>query len=151
MVFRRCVESNITSKENCKVAVFTCPVDALQTETKGTVLIKTAEELTNFSRGEETQLENQIKAIADSGAGVIVSGGKIGDMALRFINKYNIMAVRLVSKWDIRRLAKATGATALPRMTAPTSEELGMADSVSLDELGDTEIVVFKVGSDELG
>jgi len=149
MVFRRCVESNITSKENCKVAVFTCPVDALQTETKGTVLIKTAEELTNFSRGEETQLENQIKAIADSGAGVIVSGGKIGDMALHFINKYNMMAVRLVSKWDIRRLAKATGATALPRMTAPTSEELGMADSVSLDELGDTEIVVFKVGSDE--
>jgi len=149
MVFRRCVESNITSKENCKVAVFTCPVDALQTETKGTVLIKTAEELTSFSRGEETQLENQIKAIADSGAGVIVSGGKIGDMALHFINKYNMMAVRLVSKWDIRRLAKATGATALPRMTAPTSEELGMADSVSLDELGDTEIVVFKVGSDE--
>ena len=44
---------------------------------------------------------------------------------------------------------KATGATALPRLTAPTSEELGMADSVYLDELGDTEIVVFKVGSEE--
>ena len=29
-------------------------------------------------------------------------------------------------------------------MTAPTSEELGMADTVYLDELGDTEIVVFK-------
>ena len=36
------------------------------------------------------------------------------------------------------------GATALPRMTAPTAEELGMADSVYIDELGDTEIVVFK-------
>jgi T-complex protein 1 subunit theta len=43
------------------VAIFTCPVDALQTETKGTVLIKTAEELTNYTRGEETQLENMIK------------------------------------------------------------------------------------------
>merc|ERR1711994_1201177 len=149
MVFRRQAESNIIKKDNCKVAIFTCPVDALQTETKGTVLIKTADELTNFSRGEETQLENQIKAIADSGAGVIVSGGKIGDMALHFINKYNMMAVRLVSKWDIRRLAKATGATALPRMTAPTSKELGMADSVSLDELGAPEIVVFTAASDE--
>jgi len=149
MVFKRCVESNVTRKDNCKVAIFTCPVDALQTETKGTVLIKTAEELTNFSRGEETQLEDQIKAISDAGAGVIVSGGKIGDMALHFINKYNMMAVRLVSKWDIRRLARATGATALPRLTAPTSEELGMADCVSLDELGDTEIVVFKVGTEE--
>merc|ERR1719468_807808 len=115
----------------------------------GTVLIKSAAELTDFSRGEETQLENQIKAIADAGTGVIVSGGKIGDMALHYINKYNMLAVRLTSKWDIRRLAKATGAIALPRLTAPTSEELGMADKVYLDELGDTEIVVFKVGSEE--
>eukprot|EP00088_Acartia_fossae_P025511 TRINITY_DN2633_c0_g1_i1.p1 TRINITY_DN2633_c0_g1~~TRINITY_DN2633_c0_g1_i1.p1 ORF type:complete len:548 (-),score=187.54 TRINITY_DN2633_c0_g1_i1:614-2257(-) len=149
MVFRRNVESNVTKKETCKIAIYTCPVDAIQTETKGTVLIKTAAELTDFSRGEETQLENQIKAISDAGATVVVSGGKIGDMALHYINKYNMMAVRIVSKWDIRRLAKATGATALPRLTAPTSEELGMADSVYLDELGDTEIVVFKVGSEE--
>jgi len=149
MVFRRTAESTVIKKDNCKVAIFTCPVDALQTETKGTVLIKTAEELTNFSRGEETQLENQIKAIADTGAGVVVAGGKIGDMALHYINKYNMMAVRLMSKWDVRRLARATGATALPRMTAPTPEEMGMADSVYVDELGDTEVVVFKVGDKE--
>jgi len=149
MVFRRTAESTVIKKDNCKVAIFTCPVDALQTETKGTVLIKTAEELTNFSRGEETQLENQIKAIADTGAGVVVAGGKIGDMALHYINKYDMMAVRLMSKWDVRRLARATGATALPRMTAPTPEEMGMADSVYVDELGDTEVVVFKVGDKE--
>jgi len=149
MVFRRQAESNIIKKDSCKVAIFTCPVDALQTETKGTVLIKTAEELTNFSRGEETQLENQIKAIADSGAEVVVAGGKIGDMALHYINKYNMMAVRLMSKWDIRRLARATGATALPKMTPPNAEELGRADSVYVDELGDSQIVVFKVGDNE--
>jgi len=149
MVFRRTAESTVIKKDNCKVAIFTCPVDALQTETKGTVLIKTADELTNFSRGEETQLENQIKAIADTGTEVIVAGGKIGDMALHYINKYNMMAVRLMSKWDVRRLARATGATALPRMTAPTPEELGRADSVYVDELGDTEVVVFKVGDKE--
>jgi len=149
MVFRRQAESNIIKKDACKVAIFTCPVDALQTETKGTVLIKTAEELTNFSRGEETQLENQIKAIADSGAEVVVAGGKIGDMALHYINKYNMMAVRLMSKWDIRRLARATGATALPKMTPPNAEELGRADSVYVDELGDSQIVVFKVGDNE--
>merc|ERR1711994_697923 len=146
MVFRRQAESNTIKKENCKVAIFTCPVDALQTETKGTVLIKTAEELTNFSRGEETQLENQIKAIAESGADVIDAGGKIGDLAVHYINKYNMMAVRLMSKWDIRRLARATGATALPKMTPPTAEELGRADSVYVDELGDTEVVVCKDG-----
>merc|ERR1712198_437149 len=59
------------------------------------------------------------------------------------------MAVRLMSKWDVRRLARATGATALPKMTPPTKEELGMADSVYVDELGDSEIVVFKDGDIE--
>jgi len=149
MVFRRHAEGTVTKQEQCKVAIYTCPIDALQTETKGTVLIKTAEELTNFSRGEETQLESQIKAIADSGANVVVAGGKFGDMALHYINKYGMMAVRLMSKWDVRRLARATGSTALPRMTAPTAEEMGRADSVYIDELGDSEIVVFKVGDKE--
>ncbi len=73
-----------------------------QTETKGTVLIKSAKELSDFSRGEEELLEKQIKAVADSGAKVVVSGGKIGDMALHFLNKYGLMAVRLASKWDLR-------------------------------------------------
>jgi len=149
MVFKRHAESTIIKKDSCKVAIYTCPIDALQTETKGTVLIKTAEELTTFSRGEETQLEKQIKEIADAGVDVVVAGGKFGDLALHYVNKYNMMAVRLMSKWDVRRLARATGATALPKMTPPTSEELGMADSVYVDELGDTEIVVFKVGDKE--
>jgi len=149
MVFKRHAESNIIKKETCKIAIYTCPIDALQTETKGTVLIKTAEELTSFSRGEESQLEKQIKAIADAGVDVVVAGGKFGDLAMHYVNKYNMMAVRLMSKWDVRRLARATGATALPKMTPPTSEEMGMADTVYVDELGDTEIVVFRVGEKE--
>jgi len=149
MVFKRHAESNIIKKETCKIAIYTCPVDALQTETKGTVLIKTAEELTSFSRGEESQLEKQIKAIADAGVDVVVAGGKFGDLAMHYVNKYNMMAVRLMSKWDVRRLARATGATALPKMTPPTSEEMGMADTVYVDELGDTEVVVFRVGEKE--
>jgi len=149
MVFKRQAESNIIKKETCKIAIYTCPIDALQTETKGTVLIKTAEELTSFSRGEESQLEKQIKAIADAGVDVVVAGGKFGDLAMHYVNKYNMMAVRLMSKWDVRRLARATGATALPKMTPPTSEEMGMADTVYVDELGDTEVVVFRVGEKE--
>jgi T-complex protein 1 subunit theta len=39
-----------------KVAVFTSALDVAQTETKGTVLLKNAGELLNFSRGEEDHL-----------------------------------------------------------------------------------------------
>ncbi|XP_003705377.1 chaperonin containing TCP1 subunit 8 [Megachile rotundata] len=143
MVFKRQVEGDVMKQDNAKIAVYTCAVDIMQTETKGTVLIKTADELMNFSRGEESLLETQIKAIADSGATVIVSGGKFGDMALHYMNKYNLMAVRIPSKFDIRRLCKTVGATALPRLIPPSKEELGYADSVYIDEVGDTIVVKF--------
>jgi T-complex protein 1 subunit theta len=144
MVFKRFVEGDVASAEKAKIAIFNCPIDITQTETKGTVLIKTAEELKNFSKGEDSMLEQQIKAIADTGAKVVVAGGKFGDMALHFMNKYQLMAVRLNSKFDLRRLAKAVGATVLPRLTAPTSEELGYCDKAFVDELGETGVVVFR-------
>lgn len=40
-----------------KVAVFTSALDIAQTETKGTVLIKSAEQMLNFTSGEEKHLE----------------------------------------------------------------------------------------------
>jgi len=143
------VESTIIKKSNAKIVVFTCPIDVTQTETKGTVLINTAKELMDFSQGEEALLENQIKAIAESGANVVVAGGKIGDLAMHFLNKYNIMAVRLLSKFDLRRVCKATNASAYPKIEQPKAEDLGFADEVYVDEVGDTSVIVFRIGEKE--
>uniref|UniRef100_A0A8B9HNV4 T-complex protein 1 subunit theta n=1 Tax=Astyanax mexicanus TaxID=7994 RepID=A0A8B9HNV4_ASTMX len=144
MVFKKEAEGDITAVKDAKIAVFSCPFDCMVTETKGTVLIKNAEELMNFSKGEEDLMEAQVKAIADAGANVVVTGGKVADMALHYANKYQLMVVRLNSKWDLRRLCKTVGAVALPRMTVPTPEEMGHCDSVYLSEVGDTQVVVFK-------
>ncbi|KAF6384476.1 chaperonin containing TCP1 subunit 8 [Rhinolophus ferrumequinum] len=111
MVFKKETEGDVTSVKDAKIAVYSCPFDGMITETKGTVLIKTAEELMNFSKGEENLMDAQVKAIADSGANVIVTGGKVADMALHYANKYSIMLVRLNSKWDLRRLCKTVGDT----------------------------------------
>ncbi|TKC42995.1 hypothetical protein EI555_016393, partial [Monodon monoceros] len=144
MVFKKETEGDVTSVKDAKIAVYSCPFDGMITETKGTVLIKTAEELMNFSKGEENLMDTQVRAIAGSGANVVVTGGKVADMALHYANKYNIMLVRLNSKWDLRRLCKTVGATALPRLTPPVLEEMGHCDSVYLSEVGDTQVVVFK-------
>ena len=40
-----------------KIAIFTCALDVALTETKGTVLLHNSKELTDFSKGEEKQLE----------------------------------------------------------------------------------------------
>lgn len=149
MVFKRGVEGEISKVSAAKIAVYTCPFDIATTETKGTVLIKTAAELASFSLGEESQLESQIQAIKETGASVVVAGGKISDMALHFLNKAGLMAVRLQSKFDLRRLCKVTGAVPLPLLTPPTKEELGFADSVYVDEIGGNEVVIFRLEGKE--
>ncbi|XP_018410880.1 PREDICTED: T-complex protein 1 subunit theta isoform X2 [Nanorana parkeri] len=144
MVFKKETEGDVTSVKDAKIAVYSCPFDNMVTETKGTVLINSAQELMNFSQGEENMMEDNVKAIADSGANIIVTGGKVADMALHYVNKYNLMLVRLNSKWDLRRLCKTVCGTALPRLTAPTPEEMGHCDTVYSTEVGDTQVVVFK-------
>lgn len=58
------------------------------------MLINNAKELMNFSKGEEDLMESQVKAIKDAGASVVVTGGKVADMALHYANKYKLMVVR---------------------------------------------------------
>lgn len=36
----------------------------------------------------------QVKALAASGFNVVVTGGKVGELALHFLNKFKIMVVR---------------------------------------------------------
>ena len=41
-----------------------------------------------------------------SGAKVVVAGNAIGEMAMHFIEKYGLMAIRIPSKFDMRRLCR---------------------------------------------
>ena len=51
-----------------------------------------AEELEGYAEGEENKIEAAIKAIAATGARVVVTGATVGEMALHFLEKYNLMA-----------------------------------------------------------
>lgn len=148
MMFKRNIDSDIKNVDNAVIAAFSCPLDNQVTETKGTVLLKNAQELKNFSQGEETMLEQAIAGIAASGVNVIATGGKVADMALHFCNKYNIMVLRLMSKWDLRRLCSTVNATCMPKIKSPDKEELGYCQRVYLDSIGEQQVVVFERGTD---
>lgn len=116
MVFRRGAEGDVKKVSNARIAVFACPFDLTQTETKGTVLMSNAEDLLQFSKTEESEVEEQVKALADRGVNLVVAAGKFGDIYLHYLNKYKIMGVRLVSKFDMRRLCRSIGAQAQARI-----------------------------------
>lgn len=153
MVFNREPSSQIKCISGVgpiKVAVFTCPLSNSRTETKGTVLLHDAKEMLDFSKGEEGILSRQIEEIASGGAQVLVTGDQISDLALHFIDRAGLVAVKIPSKFDLRRLCRALGATPLARLGAPLAEELGEAMAVESIEIGSDRCTVFK-SSNKIG
>ena len=139
----RGLETTLTSATDAKIVVFGCGIEASATEAKGTVLMKNADDLKNYNKSEEKKMEEIIKGIADSGVKVCVAGGTVSEMALHFIERYGMLCLKIGSKWELRRLCVATGATALVRLGAPTPDEMGHADSVHQREVGGRPVTIF--------
>jgi T-complex protein 1 subunit theta len=144
MVFGREPDGVIKKARKAKVGVFSCPIDTSQTETKGTVLLKNAEEMLNFSTGEEEQLEAAIKELYDSGLRVVVAGATVGDLALHYLNRFKILVIKVLSKYELRRLCRVVGATPLARLGAPMPDEMGNIDIVETTEIGGDRVTVFR-------
>ncbi|KAJ1398345.1 TCP-1-like chaperonin intermediate domain superfamily [Sesbania bispinosa] len=144
MVLKIDAVGTIKRTENAKVAVFASGVDTSATETKGTVLIHSAEQLENYSKSEEAKVEELIKTVADSGAKVIVSGGAVGEMALHFCERYKLMVLKISSKFELRRFCRTTGAVALLKLSQPNPDDLGYVDSISVEEIGGVSVTIVK-------
>ncbi|KKK20350.1 hypothetical protein ARAM_003309 [Aspergillus rambellii] len=144
MVFGREPEGTVKKAHKAKVGVFSCPIDISQTETKGTVLLKNAQEMLDFTKGEEDRLESTIKELYDSGLRVVVAGAAVGDLALHYLNRFNILVIKILSKYELRRLCRVVGATPLARLGAPMPDEMGSVDIVETTEIGGDRVTVFR-------
>lgn len=125
MVILRDAEGLVKRAENAKIAVYACGLEASSTEAKGTVLIKNAEELLTYSKSEERKMEEVIESIANSGVKIVICNGSISEMAQHFLDRFGIMVIKIASKFDLRRVCGAVGATAAVRLGPLTPEEMG--------------------------
>lgn len=148
MVFGREPEGTVKRAKKAKVGVFSCPIDISQTETKGTVLLKNAQEMMDFSKGEEAQLEAAIKELYDSGIRVAVAGSTIGELALHYLNRMGILVIKILSKFELRRLCSVCNAIPLARLGAPMPDEMGSIDVVETMEIGGDRVTVFRQDSE---
>jgi T-complex protein 1 subunit theta len=142
-VATRGLESLLTEATNAKVVVFSCGIEASSTEAKGTVLMKNAKDLLSYNKSEETKMEEIIQGIAESGVKLLVTGGTVSEMALHFIDRYELLCLKLGSKWELRRLCQATGATALVRLGAPTPDEMGECHTIQQTTMGGRVLTVL--------
>lgn len=94
------------------------------------MLIKNANELLNYNKSEEGLAESIVKGIADAGVNVIVAGGSVSEIMLHYIEKYKMMILKVTSKFELKRLCKALGATPVARLGSPIPDEIGTCDKV---------------------
>ena len=144
MVFGREPDGSVKKATRAKVGVYSCPIDISQTETKGTVLLHNAKEMLDFTKGEENQLETAIKELYDSGLRVVVAGATVGELAMHYLNRFGILVIRILSKFELRRLCRVVGATPLARLGAPMPDEMGSVDVVETLEIGGDRVTVFR-------
>lgn len=137
-------ETSVKKCLNAKVAVFNTNIEMQQGETKGTVLLKNAEDLLNYTTGEEDKFEGFIKKLAEAGVTVVVCQGSMSELAIHFFEKYHMMAVKIMSKWELKRIGRACGATPIVKLECPTPDEMGYADEVSFQEISSSWCTVFK-------
>ena len=149
MVITRGSETSVKQATKCKVAVFNTNIEMQQGETKGTVLLKNADDLLNYTKGEEDMFEDFIKKLAEAGVQVVVGSGSMSELAIHFFEKYGILAVKIMSKWELKRIARAVGATPIVKLTTPAPEEMGYADEVCLKEISSKWCTIFRRDEDE--
>lgn len=149
MVFGREPDGSVKKASKAKVGVYSCPIDIAQTETKGTVLLKNAQEMLDFTKGEEHQIEQVIKELHDSGLRVVVAGSTVGELSMHYLNRYGILVIKVMSKFELRRLCRVVGATPLARLGAPMPDEMGSIDVVETLEIGGDRVTVFRQENDQ--
>ncbi|KAK0753228.1 chaperonin Cpn60/TCP-1 family [Schizothecium vesticola] len=144
MVFAKEPNGSVKKAKKAKVAVYTCSIDISQTETKGTVLLHNAKEMLEFTKGEETQLEAAVKELHDVGVRVVIAGSTVGELALHYLNRYGLLVIKILSKFELRRVCRVVGATPLARFGAPMPDEMGNIDVVETMEIGGDRVTVFR-------
>lgn len=134
----------VQGMKQCRIAIFGCAIELERTETKGTVLLQNAEDLLNLSASEEKAMDAKIKEFADSGINVIVSQMSFHDLAIHFCDKYGILAVKIGSKFEVRRFAKSVGAAINMTFRVPEAAKLGTCTEMVIEEIGDKQVIVAR-------
>lgn len=118
------------------------------------VLVSDPAELEKIRRRESDIVKERIEKLLSAGANVVLTTKGIDDLCLKYFVEAGVLACRRVSKEDLRRIAKSTGATVVGTLADLEGNEtfdassLGTADEVAEETIANDEVVVIK-GSQE--
>ncbi|EJT72178.1 T-complex protein 1 subunit alpha [Gaeumannomyces tritici R3-111a-1] len=114
------------------------------------ITVDDPQQLEQIRAREAGMVIERIEMILKAGANVILTTKGIDDLCLKMFVERGAMAVRRCKKEDLRRIARATGATLLGTLSDLNGDEkfepsyLGHADEVSQERISDDECILVK-------
>ena len=125
--------------KNAKIALIDREVEIKKTEMDANIQIKTPDQMQAFLDQEENMLRDMVERITATGANVVLCQKGIDDVAIHFLAKKGVYAVRRVSESDMKKIAKATGAKVSTNLKDLSKDDLGYAGTVEEKRVGDEE------------
>jgi archaeal chaperonin len=126
-----------TRVENPKIALLDAALEIKKTEIDAKIEINDPSQLNAFLQEEENMLHRMVDQVKKSGANVVLCQKGIDDLAQHYLAKEGIYAVRRVKKSDMEKLAKATGASIVSKVSELTAQDVGTAGLVEERKIGD--------------
>ncbi|EEB05591.1 chaperonin-containing T-complex alpha subunit Cct1 [Schizosaccharomyces japonicus yFS275] len=139
-----------TRIQNAKIAVLDMNLQKARMALGVHVTIDDPDQLEKIREREAAITLERVKKILNAGANVILTTKGIDDLCLKSFVEAGAMAVRRCKKEDLRRIAKATGATMISTLSNLEGEEtfessyLGSAEEVSQERFSDDECIIIK-------
>ena len=114
------------------------------------ITIDDPKQLEQIRQRESGMVMERVDMIQKAGANVVLTTKGIDDLCLKQFIEKGAMAVRRCKKEDLRRIAKATGATLISSLSDLNGDEkfepssLGHADEVLQERISDDECILIK-------
>ncbi|XP_068081415.1 T-complex protein 1 subunit alpha [Anabrus simplex] len=135
---------------NAKIACLDFSLQKAKMKLGVQVLVTDPEKLDAIRQRESDITKERIQKILAVGTNVILCTGGIDDLCLKYFVEAGAMAVRRCKKADLKRIAKATGATYLTSLSNMEGEEsfdasfVGEAAEVVQEAVCDDELILIK-------
>ncbi|KDR16554.1 T-complex protein 1 subunit alpha isoform X2 [Zootermopsis nevadensis] len=135
---------------NAKIACLDFPLLKAKMKLGVQVLITDPEKLEGIRQRESDITKEKIEKILAAGANVILCTGGIDDLCLKYFVEVGAIAVRRCKKADLKRIAKATGATFLTSLSNMEGDDsfdasnIGEAAEVVQEVVCDDELILIK-------
>ncbi len=141
------LQENMPSEiEDAKIALLNSAVEIKETEVDAEIEITDPDQLEQFVNKEEESIKEMVRKIKDSGANVLLCQKGIDDLAQHYLAKEDIFAIRRVKKSDMKKLARATGGNVVTNLDDLSKDDLGKAESVEENFIGDSHMTYVEGG-----